>query len=111
MRRLQLLFGVILVAMLAVTARASLDRSVLEAGDGLWHDWWFRATFADAYFGFLTVYVWVWYREGAWGPRLVWGILFALLGNIAMSIYVLRAILRLPADATAERLLLRERSR
>lgn len=111
MSRLQWLFGLILVAMVVVTTRASLDRSVLEAGNGLWHDWWFRATLADAYFGFLTVYAWVWYREGAWGPRLVWGILFALLGNIAMSIYVLRAIARLPAGATVDRLLLRERSR
>lgn len=111
MKRLQWLFGAILVAMVVVTTRASLDRSVVEAGAGLWHDWWFRATLADAYFGFLTVYVWVWYREGAWGPRLVWGVLFALLGNIAMSIYVLRAMARLPTGATADQLLLGERSR
>lgn len=109
MKGLRVLFVAILVAMIAVTVRASLDRSVIEAGQGLWGDWWFRATLADAYFGFVTVYAWVWYREPAWTPRVVWAVLFAALGNIAISAYVLRALMRLPAGATVERLLLRER--
>lgn len=109
MKRLSALFVAILCVMLAVTVRASWDRSVLEAGQGLWQDWWFRATLADAYFGFLTVYVWVWYREGAWAGRVLWGFLFATLGNIAIAAYVLIAIARLPPGAGIEGLLLRPR--
>ncbi len=109
MKRLRLLFSIIIVLMVAVTVRASLDRSVLEAGRGLWHDWWFRATLADAYFGFVTVYAWVWYREPTWAGRLIWAVAFAFLGNIAVSAYVLRALARVPAGSTLETMLLRER--
>lgn len=105
MKRLTLLFVAILCAMIAITARASLERSVLEAAQGLWHDWWFRATLADAYFAFLTVYLWVWSRERAWTGRLLWGVLFATLGNIAIAGYVLIAIARLPPDASVDHLL------
>lgn len=109
MRALQVLFGAILVSMVAVTARATWDRGVFEAGRALWPDWWFKATLADAYFGFLTVYLWVWYRERAWQGRAVWALAFAALGNIAIAVYVLRAIARLPRNASIETLLVRPR--
>lgn len=106
-RALQALFATVLIAMLTVTAIASLDRSVLDAGAGLWQDWWFRATLLDAYFGFLTVYVWVAYREPWWAARIVWAVAFALFGNIAIAVYLLMALGRLPAGAPIESLLLR----
>jgi hypothetical protein len=104
------LFAAILAVMLCVTLRAILDRSVFVAGAALWPDLWFQATLADAYCGFLTFYAWVFYREGSWPRRGLWFVLIMLLGNIAMSLYVLLRILRLPAGAGIEALLLRPRA-
>jgi hypothetical protein len=106
-KSLVILFSLILVGMLAVTIRASLQEGMFEAGGKLWPSWWFRATLADAYFGFLTFYAWVFYKETSPVSRVVWLLLILLLGNIAMSIYLLIALRRMTSDRPAE-LLLRE---
>jgi uncharacterized protein DUF1475 len=108
MGRLKLLFLGILLAMVAVTTWASLDRSVFAAGN-LLDDPWGVATLADAYMGFLTFYVWVAYKEDGPAGRVVWFVLIMALGNIAMSAYVLIQLVRLPEGATIETLLLRPR--
>ena len=103
---LMAMFGAILACMLAVTTYASLDRSVFQVGLPLLSDPWFQATLFDAYFGFLTFYVWVAYRERNWLGRIVWFVLIMTLGNIAMSIYVLLRLARLrPGDGWAQLLL------
>ncbi|MGB5659517.1 MAG: DUF1475 family protein [Thermoanaerobaculia bacterium] len=107
MTGLKLFFLLILLGMLAVTTIASLDRSVFEAGADLWPDPWFRATLADAYFGFLAIYLWIAYKEGSWGSRVLWFVLLMSLGNIAIAIYFLIQLFRLPDSATIEDLLLR----
>ena len=111
MTGLKILFSMILVAMLAVTSIASLDRGVFEAGADLWDDPWFRATLADAYFGFIAVFAWIAYKEPTWGRRILWFVLVMTLGNIAIAIYLLIQLSRLPASATVEDLLLREPTR
>ena len=68
---------------------------------------WFIATLFDAYFGFLWFWLWVAYKESGWTPRIVWLLLILALGNIAIAIYVLLQLRRLPAGAGAEGLLLR----
>ena len=83
------LFGSFLVAMIAVTTYASLDRSILNVPATLTSEPWFHATLADAYIGFLTIYVWVAFRERGIWRKIVWFVLIMLLGNIAISIYVL----------------------
>jgi hypothetical protein len=107
---LKALFLAILVAMLYLTVVASLDRSVFGAGAVLWPDPWFRATLADAYCGFLTFYAWVCYREGSWAGRLAWFVSSMLLGNIAMALYMLVLLFRLPPGGGPEQLLLRRRA-
>ena len=98
---LYLVFGGILAGMLAVTGWASLSQPLWQ-----WHGLsgpdapWIWATLADAYAGFLTFYVWVWVRESSILARLGWLVAILLLGNIAMSVYVLLALARLPANAT-----------
>lgn len=104
---LRVLFALVLAGMLAVTVAASLERGVFDAAADLWHDAWFRATLADAYFGFLTVYVWIAYREPGWPRRILWFVLLMALGNLAIAGYLLWALFRLPADAPLDRLLLR----
>ena len=106
-RALILLFGVILGAMLTVTTTASLDRSIFDVGSQLTSDPWFHATLADCYFGFLTCYVWVAYKERAIWRRVVWFVLIMTLGNIAMSIYMLIQLRRWDASRGVESLLLR----
>jgi hypothetical protein len=83
---LTLVFAIILIAMLAVTTYASLDRSVFKVGSDLTSDRWFQATLADAYFGFITFYVWVFYKERGSLFRVIWFVLIMTLGNIAISI-------------------------
>jgi hypothetical protein len=104
------LFGSILTGMLAVTIYASLDRSILDVGSQLTSDAWFHATLADAYFGFLTFYVWVAYKESRWRQRVVWFVLIMTLGNIAMSIYVLMELWHWDKDRGFEAILLRAHS-
>lgn len=107
---LVLLFGGILVAMLAVTTTASLHQPLWEWG-GLKAEpdrWWTYATLADAYFGFLTFYAWVFYKETAAAARAGWFVAIMLLGNIAMAIYVLLQLAKLPAGAPVSQLLIRQ---
>lgn len=104
--RLGALFLLILAAMLFVTIRAGLERSVFDNGF-LIRDVWGIATLADAYCGFLTFYAWVFYKERGTIARVAWFALILGLGNIAMSAYVLIALFRLPAGAGPEELLLR----
>lgn len=101
-----LFFG-ILAVMLWVTVRASLHENLIAAGARLWPDPWFQATLCDAYCGFLTFYAWVAYKERSWPSRIGWLVAIALLGNLAMSAYVLLKIWRL-RDFSAEKLLLRQ---
>jgi len=91
---LKLLFASILVAMLAITTMATMDRGMFDAGGELWQFWWFRATLADAYFGFITFFAWVAYKERRHVRKLLWFVLIMCLGNIAMSVYMLIELFR-----------------
>ena len=99
----------VIASMSWVTITASLDRSVLRAGEDLWPDPWFKATLLDAYFGFLTFFVWVAYREYSWTRRGLWFLAIMLLGNFAMSGYLLWRLSMLK-EFSWEALLLRDTS-
>ena len=107
--KLLILFGLILAAMLLVTTWASLRIPIWNAGPDV-SDPWSVATLFDAYAGFLTFSVWVVYKESKLSMRALWFILIMALGNIAMAVYVLRELIRLPADAPFEALLLKRRA-
>ncbi len=101
-------FCIVFVAMIVLTVVASLHEDVLTATATLWPDPWFRATLADAYGAFLTIYVWVAWRERTWGGRFAWLILFLGLGSIAISAYMLWRLSRLGPGEGIERLLVRD---
>src|SRR4051812_14839204 len=104
---LRLLFGAILITMIGVTAWASLRQPVWQWG-GLTQapdNGWTVATLCDAYFGFVTFYVWLAYKEQRWVARIGWLIAILLLGNMAMSTYVLLQLRRLPKDTPMATLL------
>jgi hypothetical protein len=104
------LFGGILVAMLLVTTTASLKQPLWDWG-GLTSEpdrWWTLATLADAYFGFLTFYAWVYYKQVSAASRAAWFVAIMLLGNIAMAVYVLLQISKLRPGEPVASMLLRE---
>jgi Protein of unknown function (DUF1475) len=104
---LKILFGGIFVWMIALTVRTSLKISIFEAWDSFAANPWAVATLYDAYFGFITFWVWVAYKERSMAGRLIWLILILGLGNIAMSLYVLIQLFRLKPDEPVEALLRR----
>ena len=68
---------------------------------------WAVATLFDAYFGFTTFFVWVYFKERTNAARILWFFLIMALGNIAMSAYVLRQLFKLRDDEPLSNLLLR----
>jgi hypothetical protein len=99
-RSLQVLFTAILVSLTTWNVWVSTQQPVWEWGglttppDHLWT----IATLLDAYFGFITFYVWVLWKETRALPRLAWFVAIMLLGNIAISAYVLRLLAKLRRD-------------
>ena len=99
-RALQCLFGFILLSLLCFTSWTSTQQSVFDWGglttppDNLWT----IATLIDAYYGFITFYVWVLWKEPRALPRAAWFVAIMLLGNMAMAAYVLRQLARLKPD-------------
>jgi hypothetical protein len=104
---LQLLFAAIFLWMTVLTVRTSLVVSLWDAWGSFAANPWAVATLYDAYFGFITFFVWVAYKEGTLWRRLMWLVLILSLGNIAMSLYVLIQLFRLKPDEPVEALLRR----
>ena len=94
-----------------MTIWASLRQPVWEWG-GLTSEpdrWWTIATLMDAYFGFVTFFVWVCFKERRASARAIWFIAIMTLGNIAMASYVLLQLARLPPGAPLSSMLVSRR--
>ena len=104
---LRALFSIIIFSMLSITITATIDQNIFEAAGYMWPNWWFKATLADAYFGFLTFFVWVAYKELRPWSRLVWFASIMLLGNLAISVYMLIELYKLQVGDTFATLLTR----
>jgi hypothetical protein len=104
---LKILFGCIFVFMVVMTIRTGLSVSLSAAWPSYAANPWAMATLYDAYFGFITFYVWVVYKERSFGVRVLWFLLIMGLGNIAMSLYVLVQLFRLRPDEPAVTILRR----
>lgn len=104
-----LLFSAIFLWMVGMTISVSLQKPLWFAGSEFsWTDSpWAVATLFDAYFGFVTFFVWVCLKEATWLARGIWFVLIMSLGNIAMSGYVLLQLMRLKDDEPVANLLLR----
>ena len=106
---LRIAFGIVLIAMLCVTSWASNFVALWKMPREVATHPWFIATLFDTYFAFLTFWVWVAYKETSNVARSAWLIAILLLGNIAMAIYMLRELFRVPPDAKLEAVLLRRK--
>ena len=92
---LRILFLVVLGSMLAVTSWASLQCPLFEIPREVYAHPWFIATLVDAYWAFLTFYVWAAWKEQSVAARGLWLVAVLALGNIAMAIYFLRELFAL----------------
>ena len=104
---LKLLFGFIFLSLLSWTVYASLQQPVTEWG-GLKNPpdrYWTIATLIDAYYGFITFYVWVLFKERGLLARIGWFVAIMLLGNMAMAAYVLIQLWRLRPEQPASDIL------
>jgi hypothetical protein len=104
---LQTLFAAILLSLLACTLWASTQQPVWQ-----WQGWsrepdrwWTIATLLDAYYGFITFFVWVCFKERELLARLLWFVAIMTLGNMAMASYVLWQLHKLPPGAPASDIL------
>lgn len=104
---LRIFFAVVLASMLWVTTWASLQVSLFAIPSSVGGHPWFIATLFDTYWAFFTFYFWLAYKEVAWFSRMLWFVAVVLLGNIAMSIYCLIQLWRVPASTPLEQVLLR----
>jgi hypothetical protein len=97
---LKLMFGAIFLWMLGMTVHIQMEKSLLTSPTEF--SWvtspWACATLFDAYFAFLTFFVWVCYKESSLAARIVWFVLIMALGNIAISSYMLLQLFKLKTD-------------
>jgi hypothetical protein len=103
-KTLSCLLAASFLLLLAFSVRALLVRSVFENAS-LMRDVWFQVTLLDAYLGFVTVYVWVAWKEQTTTGRMLWFLLIMAFGNMAVSAYILIQIINLPADSSLSEIL------
>jgi hypothetical protein len=95
---LRMLFAVVLASMLWVTIWAGFQCPLFAVPREVYTHPWFIATLFDAYWGFITFYVWVCFKQSSWLARIAWFCAIMLLGNIAMAAYCLRELFAVPAQ-------------
>jgi hypothetical protein len=97
---LRLLFLVVIASMLWVTSWASLNQALGDfVRSATFRDRWVIATLFDAYWAFVAFYVWVAWKEQSLVARVLWFVTIIALGNIAMALYMLVELFRVPATA------------
>jgi hypothetical protein len=101
---LKLLFGFIFLFMVVMTVRTSLQVSLWNALPSFAASPWAMATLYDAYFGFLTFFCWLAWRERSLGLKILWFVLIMAGGNIAMSLYVLLQLFGLKPEESVSAL-------
>jgi Protein of unknown function (DUF1475) len=101
---LQLLFGCIFAFMVVMTVRSSLQVILWSALPSFAASPWAMATLYDAYFGFLTFFCWLAWRERSLGLKILWFVLIMAGGNMAMSLYVLLQLFGLKPDESVSAL-------
>lgn len=95
---LRLLFAAILLTMLAVTSWAGLSCPLFAIPPDVLRHPWFIATLCDAYFAFIAIGVWVAWKETRPLAAALWFIALLALGNLAVALYFLRELFRIPAS-------------
>jgi len=96
---LRFLFLLVIASMIAVTSWAGAQQSLSAfARSETFRDPWVIATLFDAYWAFISFYVWMAWKEQSLGARLLWFVAVILLGNMAMAVYMLVQLYSVPAN-------------
>ena len=97
---LRLLFVIVIASMLWATTRAGMNQSLGDfARSATIRDPWVIATLFDAYWAFVSFYVWIAWKEQSLAARVLWFVAIILLGNFAMAAYMLRELFAVSARA------------
>lgn len=99
-RRRQLILGAAVLGMGTLIAGSYWAASKIAIWDSvkkMWPDPWFKITMIDLYTGFVAVGALIGYREKSVLKTSVWVTLLAGLGNIATFLYLVLALIQLPA--------------
>jgi Protein of unknown function (DUF1475) len=107
---LRALFLVVLASMIWVTTWAAVQCPLFAVPRVVATHPWFIATMFDAYWGFTTFFVWVFYKETTWTARTAWFIAIVALGNIAVSSYCLAELFHHQRDAKLSDVLISRRN-
>lgn len=92
---LRLLFIGIFAVMSALIVWASLEQPIFGIPREVFTNPWFVTTLFDAYFAFITFYVFVAWKEQSLGARLLWLPVVLLWGNFAMAVYMMVELFRI----------------
>jgi len=49
---------------------------------------WGQMSLVDLYVGFILVYAWIFYREKALIPRILWFVAMMVFGNLSFALYI-----------------------
>lgn len=108
---LRFFFIVVIASMLWVTSWASMSQSLGDfARSATFRDPWVVATLFDAYWAFITFYVWVAWKERSVMARLLWFVSIVLLGNIAMAAYMLAQLFAVPVSGPLDEVFIRRQN-
>lgn len=94
MLALRILFTVVLVGMLGVIGWASSSCALFDIPREVYTHPWFIATLLDAYLAFTAFWIWVAWKEGTVGARVLWLLTILLWGNPAIAGYMLLELVR-----------------
>src|SRR5690606_2098077 len=85
----------IFLCMSALIGWASLQQPIFGIPDDVRTNPWFVATLFDAYFAFITFWVFVAWKEPTLAARILWLVAVILWGNFAMAVYMLIELFRI----------------
>ncbi|MCF7689125.1 MAG: DUF1475 domain-containing protein [Cephaloticoccus sp.] len=106
---LRCLFLVVIGSMLAVTGWASSQCALFSIPREVLTHPWFIATLFDAYWAFITFYVWVAWKEQTLVARVLWFVAIILWGNLAMAVYMLLELFRISRSAELDQVFTQRR--
>lgn len=94
MRALTVLFTAVLLGMFGLIVWASSHTALFDIPREVFTHPWFVATLFDAYLAFVAFWVWLAWKEGTLGARVLWLLTILLWGNPAIAFYMLRELAR-----------------
>jgi len=100
---LKIFFSVLFLWMCYTVISTSLNSNLFKEWHFLGSIPWMRATLWDFYANVIVIYLWIWYKEKTFAPKIIWLILLVALGSIASCAYVLIQLFKLkPGEGLKE---------